>query len=79
MIGAEGPVSVPSLGGLNDMFPQTHHGTAGWRFSSNQRCCYVMLRLNFPLMSVLVNTSVLSLAQQGTSRSWVDLPKLPPF
>lgn len=65
--------------GLNDMFPQTHQGTAGWRFSLNQRCCYVMLRLNFLLMSVLVNTSVLSLAPHGTSRSWVHSPKPPPF
>lgn len=74
-----GPSPCPLRGGLNDMFPQTQHGTAGWRFPSNQRCCYVMLRLNLLLMSVLVNTSALSLAQHGTSRSWVDSPKPPPF
>lgn len=51
------------------MFPQTQHGPAGWRLSSNQRCCYVVLRLNFLLVSALVNTSVLPLAQLGTSGS----------
>lgn len=42
-----------SLGGLLDPFPQARHGTAGCRFSSNQRCCYVTSRLNFPLLSVV--------------------------